>query len=312
MSRDVDNQGCAICGEIPYDSERRVLVDGKARRSYCSEACLRKGIGERRIARSRLRLRRYAFVVSLALLAAGVGYARQLLLRWRPPGSGASARSPFVPQPAPEVPPFGPHWPPTDEEWQAELAHAAWVHPLPGPSRRRPSACPRLFVGEPTARARCRSAGRCGVDLGGELWGEHIYAAHDGVVDRLQRSNEDAPSGIYVRVAHWGGAVFTHYVHLAAVPTRLAVGTRVEAGDVIGLLGDTGVADARAHLHFALSIRPSSELPEIYWDPEPLMATWPLRTPERGSVAGLVALDALPERLAGAPSLPRAPSPRAR
>ena len=33
------------------------------------------------------------------------------------------------------------------------------------------------------------------------------------------------------------------------------------------------------------------------------MAGWPLRTPERGSVAGLVALDAPAERVAGTPSV---------
>ena len=43
------------------------------------------------------------------------------------------------------------------------------------------------------------------------------------------------------------------------------------------------------HLHFALSIRPSAEWPETFWDPTPLMATWPLRVPPHGSVAGLVA-----------------------
>jgi len=81
----------------------------------------------------------------------------------------------------------------------------------------------------------------------------------------------------------------------------------VSAGDVIGLAGDTGLAGARAHLHFALSVRPSSDSPEVYWDPEPLMAQWPLRTPERGSVAGLVSVDAAAERVAGTPSVPSHP-----
>jgi murein DD-endopeptidase MepM/ murein hydrolase activator NlpD len=96
--------------------------------------------------------------------------------------------------------------------------------------------------------------------------------------------------------------VFTQYFHLAAVPTRLAVGMHVDAGDVIGLAGDTGLADARPHLHFALSVRPSRDLPEVYWDPEPLMGNWPLHTPVRGSVAGLLSVDAPAERVAGTPS----------
>jgi murein DD-endopeptidase MepM/ murein hydrolase activator NlpD len=145
------------------------------------------------------------------------------------------------------------------------------------------------------------------VDLGGELWGEHVYAAHDGVIDRLQRA-EDAPGGVSVRIAHWGGAVFTHYLHLAAIPTKLAVGMHVDAGDVIGLVGDSGVGSGRAHLHFALSVRPSSQLPDVYWDPEPLLAQWPVHTSERGSVAGLLSANAPAEHIAGTPlPLRRAP-----
>ena len=160
-------------------------------------------------------------------------------------------------------------------------------------------------------RARCRTTGRCGVDLGGELWGEHVYAAHDGVVDRVQHSSEDTPGGVYVRIAHWGGAVFTQYFHLAAVPQHLYVGMHVAAGDVIGLVGDTGLVGEHAHLHFALSVRPSSDQTEVYWDPEPLMAEWPLHNPERGSVAGLQTPEAPPEPIAGTPARRLVPAPRA-
>lgn len=307
MRRDVDNEACAVCGEIPYDNERRLLIDGKLRRSFCSQACLRIGVNMHKIARRKARLRHAALWVLLGLAVGGAVYLRHRLLRLRP-GPSIAWSPPLAPPPAPEPIALGPHWPPTDEEWQAELDRAAWVNPLPGPERRAPTACARLFAVEP-AHARCRSAGRCAVDLGGELWGEHVYAARDGVVERLQRA-DDAPGGVYVRIAHDGGAVLTHYFHLAAVPTRLAVGARVEAGDVIGLVGDSGTSDGRAHLHFALSVRPSSALPEVYWDPQPLMATWPLHTPERGSVAGLLAAEAPPERVAGTPSLRTPPRVR--
>jgi hypothetical protein len=56
---------------------------------------------------------------------------------------------------------------------------------------------------------------------------------------------------------------------------------------VIALLGDTGLDGARRRLHFSMSIRPSSALQEVYWDPSALMARWPLRTPTHGTVAGL-------------------------
>ncbi len=296
MSRGVDNEACPICGEIPFDQERRVLVVGRRRLSYCSQACLRTGVRKLQIARRKARLRAFAVVMAFALAAGGVFYVRHLVRKLRVRHAPVvTAAAPEPPPVEPEPEPFGPHWPPTDEEWLAEFAHAAWVDPLPGPTRRQPSSCKRLFVADP-ARARCRTANRCGVDLGGELWGEHVYAAHEGVIDRLQR-NPDAPGGVSVRIAHWGGAVFTQYFHLAAIPTKVAVGMRVEAGDVIGLVGDTG--DGKTHLHFALSVRPSSALPEVFWDPEPLLSAWPLHTPERGSVAGLTSIDAPPERVAG-------------
>jgi murein DD-endopeptidase MepM/ murein hydrolase activator NlpD len=80
--------------------------------------------------------------------------------------------------------------------------------------------------------------------------------------------------------------VFTHYFHLAAIPRVIVRGMSVKAGDMIGLVGDTGLEGAPRHLTFALSIRPSNEFPEVYWDPMPFMALWPLRVPVHGTVAG--------------------------
>jgi peptidase M23-like protein len=297
-ARDVDNQGCAVCGEIPYDGERRVVVVGRQRISYCSQACLRIGVRKLQIARRNARLRQLVAVLSLALVAVGVGYVRHLWLHHRRRVVTAAPPPSAAPPAEPEEIAFGPHWPPTDEEWLEEFAHASWVYPLPGPARRRARASAELVTGEPKGQARCRSDGRCGVDVGGELWGEHVYAAHDGIVERVGR-DPGAPGGIYVRIASWGGAVLTQYFHLAAVPIRLAAGTRVNAGDVIGLVGDTGATHARAHLRFALSVRPAKALPEVYWDPEPLMMGWPLRTPGRGSVAGVTSVDAPAEIVAG-------------
>lgn len=308
MTREGNDAACPVCGNVPHAADRRVLVSGRVRLSYCSQSCLRIGVRATRIAQRKARLRRFAILLAVALAVGGVGYVRHLVRLARTRHVAASAPPPVAHKAPPEPASFGPHWPPTDDEWQEQFARAAWVNPLPGPSRRRPVACPQRLGADAAAavRARCRSAGHCGVDLGGELWGEHVYAALDGVIERVQRK-EDAPGGLSVRIAHWGGAVFTQYFHLAAIPSRLFVGTHVRAGDVIGLVGDTGVADARAHLHFALSVRPSRELPEVYWDPAPLMEKWPLQTPVRGSVAGLVSLAGPAEHVAGTPGV-RVPS----
>ena len=127
--------------------------------------------------------------------------------------------------------------------------------------------------------AECFS-GHCGVDLGGEVWGEPVHAVHDGVVDRVQLNANNERGGIYVKISHRNGTVFTWYFHLAAVPRWAEEGAKVKAGDVIGLLGDTGVKRSGPHLHFQISVKPSAALGEQYIDPEPLIALWPLWVPE--------------------------------
>jgi murein DD-endopeptidase MepM/ murein hydrolase activator NlpD len=156
---------------------------------------------------------------------------------------------------------------------------------LPGPERRPAAADARIFGAEPHDRpALCRSDGQCSVDLGGELWGEHVYAALDGVVERVY--DDERRGGLSVRLVHFGGGVFTQYFHLAATPRTLKRGAPVKAGDVIGLLGDTGLDGAPRHLAFALSVWPGSDLPEVYWDPTPWLERAILRRPAHGTVAG--------------------------
>jgi murein DD-endopeptidase MepM/ murein hydrolase activator NlpD len=179
------------------------------------------------------------------------------------------------------APIYGPDWPPTEAEWVADLAQDAWIHPLGGPERRMPKHHGRVFGAErPGDRpAECYS-GHCGVDIGGEVWGEAILAVHDGTVDRVNRGPNEERGGVYVRIAHRQGTVFTQYFHLAAVPKWIKEGVEVQAGQVIGLLGDTGVHHSAPHLHFTISVKPSPDLPEQYIDPEPLIALWPVWMPE--------------------------------
>jgi murein DD-endopeptidase MepM/ murein hydrolase activator NlpD len=280
---------CFVCGRSGADADWFVLLEGRARRLHCSYSCLSTSATRRRRLVARRRLRGLLALMVLALAAAGAQKFRQHLA---PPSewiSGGPAE-PLKEPPPPGPIPYGPTWPPTDEEWTILIESGHWTYPLPGPARRALTPDARIFgpAEAATHKARCRTTGHCAVDLGGDLWGEHVYAAQDGVVERVQGPGHADHSGQYVRISHLGGLVFTQYFHLAAIPRGIARGAHVKAGQLIGLLGDTGTEDGRRHLCFALSVRPSVDYPEVFWDPSPWMHQWPLRVPPNGSVAGFV------------------------
>ena len=282
------NAPCAVCGRA-LPTTRYVNVERWAIIVVCSEGCLRNARREGRRARwsaRRLYARRVAVtaVLAAAFLAPHTGPAgRRRLARAAPP-----ARAPV---PGPSALPagwFGPEWPPTEVSLLAALGEDAWIHPLSGPVRRMPRADSRVFGAErPGQRpVECRN-GHCGVDLGGEIWGEQVHAVHDGVVDFVQRNANPDRGGEFVRLSHRDGTVFTWYFHLAAIPRGLERGVHVKSGDVVGLVGDTGVKQSAPHLHFAISVRPWRDGPERYIDPEPLIALWPVRVPVEGTDVGL-------------------------
>jgi hypothetical protein len=287
---------CVVCKTPLGDGERFVLVRGGRQEPHCSRICLVANVERRHRARAALGRRWLLWVTAVALIAVG---APKLWHRLRPPRPQTISFDPPdirpTPPPRPEPPMYGPAWPPTDGDWQSAFAKLAWIYPLPGPARRPPAADDRFPTGRPSAAHPgpvCRVPAHCGVDLGGELWGEHVYAAQDGIVDHVQRAAGGERGDVYLRLAHLGGMVFTHYDHLAAVPRGIVHGTTVKAGDLIGLVGDTGSDHPGRYLHFALSVRPSSELPEVYWDPTEMMGRWPLRVPAHGTVAGYVPAEA--------------------
>ena len=224
--------------------------------------------------------RRVGFSIAVLLVMAWTAWDT----RPRHHGIAMVSGPPFVataPRPGPK--PFGPPWPPTEADWLREFAESSWTYPLPGPDRPPVTSCSRLF----DSRADC-TAGHCAADFPTQIWGEHVFAAHDGVVERVVRSGNEEHGGTYVRIAHWSGMVYTQYFHLAAVARGVMTGAHVKAGDVIGLVGDTGVKDGRTVLHFTLSVRPSFEYIETYMDPLPLMAKWPVQSERDGGVVGLV------------------------
>ena len=84
-----------------------------------------------------------------------------------------------------------------------------------------------------------------GLDIGGTGYGSPIKAANNGVV---VQSGHTGTNGNYIVIKHANG-YHTMYAHMA---TRYkGVGETVYAGDVIGLMGDTGFATG-VHLHFAI------------------------------------------------------------
>ena len=111
-----------------------------------------------------------------------------------------------------------------------------------------------------------RSGGRTheGIDIMGYGWkGIPIVAAHDGVIERTSVSSGSSCCAIWGLAADDGWE--TWYIHMnndtpgtddgkgwGFVP-GLEVGTRVEAGQLIGWVGDSGNAEwVTPHLHFEL------------------------------------------------------------
>jgi hypothetical protein len=304
---------CARCGESVDVRGRHLAIEGRAVRVYCSERCatqpaLATDAPAAPPPPSPLRhIVRVAATLPLLVFASGPQRSTTLL----PPAPLPLAISPAAAA-VPEPPRLGPAWPPTEQEWRSEIAHDAWIHPLDGPTRRMPVRDGRVFGAErPGDRpGECRG-GHCGVDLGGETWGEPIHAAHDGIVDRVQRGPNEDHGGLYVRIAHRNGTIFTQYFHLAAIPKWIQPGVHVKLGDVVGLLGDTGVKHSTAHLHFTVSVRPAAQVPEQYIDPEPLIALWPMRMPLSGGAGSMVTASAAPGVPLGSAGHRRHPRPRA-
>src|SRR4051812_47128440 len=286
---------CALCeselGQLGFD--RYVESYGAVFTTFCSMKCARVARRARGAMRWAARWRSLSESLMLVVLSAGLLTAHEGPSA-RPRHAIVAAAPRGTPAPGPDVLPpgwFGPVWPPTEASLLEALGRDAWVHPLSGPFRRMPRSDSRVFgaVRPGNRPIECRN-GHCGVDLGGEMFGEHVHAVHDGVVDFVQRGLNPDRGGRFVRISHRNGTLFTQYFHLAAIPRELHRGSVVKAGDVIGLLGDSGVKESAPHLHFAMSIRTSKEGAERYIDPEPLVALWPLRVPIDGSEAALVTI----------------------
>ena len=273
-------------------SSRHIAVDGPAIRVYCSEECLQGIIELDALEPIEEPPRRTRWWITAGMVVGGLvigGTFAVFQFAWRDEvPSSAPLPLPAVP-PTPAVPavvamvttedPPAPH----DEELLHELMQDAWIHPLAGPKRRMPINHTAAFGAERQGQPppECLS-GHCGVDVGGATWGEPVHAVHDGVVAWVNRGPNEEHGGIFVKIAHRGGSLFSWYFHLAAVPRWIVPGVRITVGQVIGLLGDTGVQRSGPHLHFAMTVKPPDRARERYVDPESLIAIWPLWIVEDG------------------------------
>jgi murein DD-endopeptidase MepM/ murein hydrolase activator NlpD len=314
---------CPRCGEIVDVRSRHVAVRGSSIEVFCSDACLRDAGAPAQAAPSApARPRRRRWWIAAGAIAGGAIAALSFGGSDRTAGDAAAASLawPAPPAPAPVAAtaplPAGPPAPTESPEARLrreadaalleELKRDAWIHPLAGPVRRMSVNHVQAFG---AARAGVRRpeclSGHCGVDIGGvEIWGEPVLAVHDGVVAWVHRGPNEDNGGVFVKIAHRGGTLFSWYFHLAAVPRWVQPGAKVAVGRVIGLVGDTGVKRSAPHLHFAMTVKRRDRDRERYIDPEPLLAIWPLwiRDPEtpRGRLM-----------TAAPPGLPvRAPAPR--
>jgi murein DD-endopeptidase MepM/ murein hydrolase activator NlpD len=84
-----------------------------------------------------------------------------------------------------------------------------------------------------------------------EARGTPIHAVVSGTIRKLQFSKA---GGKTIYQIDERGAYYYYYAHLDRYAAHLRDGDHVESGDIIGYVGSTGNASARApHLHFAVS-----------------------------------------------------------
>jgi hypothetical protein len=274
---------CPRC-QGPVDvGSRHIEVAGAAIRVYCSEECLRGPAELAPPAPIAPRPRRARWWIAAGFVLGGTLVVIQAIDRDEPRTVPFTLPLPVVAPPAPAAAEAAPSQASQDEALMSELMRDAWIHPLAGPTRRMPVNHTAAFGAERQRQPlpECVS-GHCGVDVGGALWGEPVHAIHDGVVAWVNRGPNEDHGGIFVKIAHRGGALYSWYFHLAAVPRWIIPGVRVTVGQVIGLLGDTGVKRSGPHLHFAMTVKPPGGTRERYLDPEPLLAIWPLWIVEDG------------------------------
>lgn len=86
-----------------------------------------------------------------------------------------------------------------------------------------------------------------GVDIGGTGYGSPIYAIQSGIIIG---SGYNALSGYYVEIDHQNGYC-SRYAHMASLSRYVKIGDKVNIGDTIGDMGNTGRSFG-THLHLEI------------------------------------------------------------
>ena len=107
-----------------------------------------------------------------------------------------------------------------------------------------------------------------GVDVMSKC-GRAVVAAYPG---RVQMRDYHSEAGNYLVIDGAGKLLDTVYMHLRA-PSVVRKREQVEAGEIIGRVGDTGNASA-CHLHFEMWSQPGYYEGGHAIDPEPYLRSW--------------------------------------
>ncbi len=88
---------------------------------------------------------------------------------------------------------------------------------------------------------------------------DSIYAVAAGAVAYVNRVAGNSTYGKYVVLVHESsvGRLYTLYAHLSRVAPGIKTGRQVQAGEVLGIMGNTALSPfplARAHLHFEIGL----------------------------------------------------------